>query len=273
MGIKSKVARKIIKAVAVSKAGRAIATGKIGTTIAKSVSKAVGRLSPRAQTFARGVGQVVSKGIVPTLRTSYRGLSKAATKGVRAGLPALKFAKRAARFGGGLLTAAAIGIPAYQYLKGGRPSGGSALDEGGTNGGLNYTPVPTGTARETEVTTGGAGSMGVLRTVAGVAAGAGALYGIEQLAERYGVRGGAGFIGARPPKLTWDSRTGQWVTRRYKPGLFNKKALKVLMKAKAYEKQAKKVLAKRGLVFGKRSKGKASIDKEEAMIARYLYGR
>lgn len=39
-----------------------------------------------------------------------------------------------------------------------------------------------------------------LKTAGGIAAGAAALYGIEQVAEKFGVRGGAGFIGRRPKK-------------------------------------------------------------------------
>lgn len=118
---------------------------------------------------------------------------------------------------------------------------------------------------------GGLPVVGRLGKLAAVGAG---LFGAEQILEKLGVRGGAGLIGRRPTTERQIAEKLGLIPRRSKQGLFNKRALKILTKAKKFEKQAIKILGKKGLVFKKRTtKAKTSLDKDEIMLARLLHAR
>lgn len=85
------------------------------------------------------------------------------------------------------------------------------------------------------------GSMGLLgkagKYAAGAAAVGGALYLGEQLAEKAGVRGGAGFIGSRPMGTRGHRRRG----------IISKRAMKNIRRVNSYKKQVKKAARVLGL--------------------------
>lgn len=79
-------------------------------------------------------------------------------------------------------------------------------------------------------------------TTAKVAAIGAGLYGIEQIAERLGVRGGAGFVGARPKK-----RTGY--------GIISKRAMKRIRKIHRDKKAIMKAARMLGLHYKSKKGG------------------
>jgi len=226
--------------------------------------------SPLGQKVARGYEKYIAPSKVGTIRQGITGTAKqVASRGAKSVTSSQRLLSRlrtASKVGGALATAGTLGYLGYDVYKSIRGSRASAGGSVGASG------VPQ--ASDFDVTTpqGGDG-MGALSKLGLTAAGLGGLYGAEQLAERLGVRGGAGFIGDRPMTNAQLRQLHGVGFRRHKTGLFNKRALRTMMKAKSYEKQAVRVLSKRGLVFKKRGSSKsASLDRNEIALARMLYG-
>jgi len=125
-------------------------------------------------------------------------------------------------------TAAQIGVPAQKKIITNFINAHKTPQQKRTLGVTNQDVNQLATVAKT------GGSMGLLgkagKIGAGVAAGAGALYLGEQVAEKLGVRGGAGFIGARP--------MGARTHRRR--GIISKRAMKNIRRVNSYKKQVRK---------------------------------
>ncbi len=105
------------------------------------------------------------------------------------------------------------------------------------------------------IATGGAVGRRVAATALVGGTAAALAFGGEQLAEKLGVRGGAGFVGRRPPAMRMD-RFGRLVRRRSK-SLLNKRAMKTLRRAAGLRKSIKKAAKLAGFSVAAKSRSRS----------------
>jgi len=185
------------------------------------------RAAARTRAGRRVIGAVTGSRLATTLRTSLK------TGALRRGGRLRRFAPAVAGAGAGLAAGA--------LFAGTRSAGttftGAGLPAIDPNTGLNV--LDTGGTMPSKLST-------LLGVGAGILGG-GLLFGAEQLAERAGVRGGAGFIGRRPTPQQL-AIAGVRPQRRRKEGLINRRSLKILKKAQRMEKQLMKFARKHKLI-------------------------
>ena len=218
-----------------------------------AIGRVAGRFAQRVATFGQPFARRIPSRIrtirgTPALKGSRRISSRVpkVLKGAKPSLPRRvgRFVGRAA-LGAGAFIAAEAGIRRLIGRRGARAAtaGGRQAIAGGAG-------VVRGTGVLPTTATGGAG-VGLLSRFgkpAAIAAGIGAgLFGAEQLAERFGVRGGAGFIGRRPTSAAEAAAMGVPVRRRRKQLLITRPEMRAVRSLKSKVKRISKALSLLGM--------------------------
>ena len=169
---------------------------------ARFIPRAARFVGRRAAPAARAVGRRAQPFITRGRAAISRGISRFRGRGAKrvAKAPPRSLIARVARRGAGIALSAGAFIGAESLIRRGirsRAPTGAAAPRGALDRDVSRVGRGVGTGAAAAAGAAG-GRVGLLKKLGAAALIGGGLFGAEQIAEKLGVRGGAGFIGRRP---------------------------------------------------------------------------